>query len=209
MSAAVLTYVASALAGATSAGFFVAAAYGLPLGNAGVIALLAGLILAALSFILVPLAYSKLRKASEESTDLERAVRIGRPILQLAYLFLAMAGPLILVGGFTKGGLVIVQAGVIISLPAALAFLTAITIPAVTLAKNVRKNGAIGGAVLVSIASVAELVLALATIFTSRVVGPFWFGLGGYPLLNWSLPFGTLVAIGYLMIWATYRSLTR
>ena len=209
MSAAVLTYVASALAGATSAGFFVAATYGLPLGNAGVIALLAGLILTALSFTLVPLAYSELRKGSEEGTDLKQALRIGRHILGIAYLVLAVAGALILVGGFTRGGFVFVGAGVVMTLPVALAFLTAIAIPAATLAKNVRKNVAIGGAVLVSVASVAELVLGLATIFASRVVGPFWFGLGGYPLLNWSLPFGTLVAIGYLMIWSTYRSLTR
>jgi len=101
MSAAVLTYVASALAGATSAGFFVAATYGLPLGNAGVIALLAGLILTALSFTLVPLAYSELRKGSEEGTDLKQALRIGRHILGIAYLVLAVAGALILVGGFT------------------------------------------------------------------------------------------------------------
>ena len=209
LSIALLTYVASALASAVSAGLWAAAVSGLPLGNAGSIAGLAGFAVATLSFVILPLAYSKLRKASEEGTDLELALRIGRPILRVAYLFLAMAGPLFLVGAFTRGGFVIASAGVIMTLPAAVALVIAIIIPAATLAKKVRRSVVIGGAVLVSIASVAELVLALATLFTSRIYGPYWFGLGGYPLLNWNLPFGSLVAVGYLMIWSTYRSLAR
>ena len=64
---------------------------------------------------------------------------------------------------------------------------------------------AVGGAIFVSIASVAEFVLALQP--TLVVSGPSWLILGGFPVLNWNLPFGALTAVGYLMIWSAYRGL--
>ena len=210
LSAALLVYAASAASSGASAGLFVAAylARNDPVTGvfniAGGITLLGGLALVTLSLALLVPAFSRLYEGSRTARlRVARVLSLTHLSAFVAYGFLIIAGALLLLGFFTKGGVAIFELGVILSAPAALAFLAAIVAPAVTLANKPGPAISWAAAGLGATAVIGELVLALNV--PTPATPPDWLTLGGFPLINWNLPFGISVALSALLVWLAYR----
>ena len=91
---------------------------------------------------------------------------------------------------------------------AALAFLATISIPALIRTKSEQDAvfWVLIGAVALGAVGVSGLI---ALMLPPWIQGPSWITLGGFPLLNWNLPFGALVGTSALLVGLSYRSLAR
>ena len=214
VSLALFVYAGSAFASAASAGSFVAAILTSQRGDpvtgvfdfAGGIAIRIGAAVAGTSLVLLAVGFALLKKGRESvGTEVAAALSASRLMLSFAYLFLAVAGPLVVVSAFFKGGGTLLQLAVVMSGVAALAFLGAVAVPAVVLPGLSRRRIAMVATGIGAAAVLAELFLALQSSTVLR--DPIWLTLGGYPLINWNLPFGVLVGISSLMLWWSYRQL--
>lgn len=210
LSVALLVYAVSAASSAISAGLFVAAFLESSgpvtgaLGTAGSVTLVLGLGLAGFSFAFVVTGFSVLYRGPRAADLLiARAISRAHVLALFAYGLSIVAGTLLVFGFFTKGGSAIFELGVVASAPAAFAFVAAVTLPAVNLARRPGPVLAWAGGAVVIAGSVGELILALRP--QSGITTPDWLTLGGFPLINWNLPFGIIVAAGAVMLWCAYR----
>jgi hypothetical protein len=86
--------------------------------------------------------------------------------------------------------------GLLMTTAGAFAFLAAVALPAVTLAGRMGRAKATIAVSVGVVAVVGELVLSLPSLLN----GPNWFFFGGFPFLNWNVPFGILAAVCALML---------
>ncbi|MCJ2531552.1 MAG: hypothetical protein LN413_04485 [Candidatus Thermoplasmatota archaeon] len=91
---------------------------------------------------------------------------------------------------------------------AALSFLAAISIPA--LIRTKARQDTVFWVLMVAVALGAVGVSGeMALMLPPLIRIPSWITLGGFPLLNWNLPFGALVGTSALLISLSYRVLAR
>ena len=210
LSVALLVYAASAVSSAISAALFVGAfreSRGLTTGTlniAGTLTLLLGLGLAGFCFAFVVAGFSlAYRRSRAEDPEVARAISLAHTLAFSAYGLSIVAGTLLAFGFFTNRTSLVFEVGVVASAPAALAFIAAVMVPAVNLARRPGPTFAWAGGAMAIVGTVGELILALRPL--SAITTPDLVTLGGFPLINWNFPFGMTVAGGSLMLWLAYR----
>ena len=210
LSVALWVYAASALFAAASAGLFVAAymersdPVTSALNTAGSIMLFIGLGLSGFCFAFLVVGFSLAYRGSRDADPpIARPIALAHTLALAAYGLSFVAATLLILGFFRIGGVLVFQLGVVASAPAALAFAAAVTLPALRLGRRPGPTFAWAGAGVIIVGSIGELALALRP--PSEIRTPEWLTLGGFPLVNWNLPFGIMVAVGALLVWLAYR----
>ena len=219
LSATLLTYAASALFTAASAGLFVTASRVTdradPLTNLlsalGEALVLIGFALAAASVVLLVVATRRFRQgAFGANPALRRVVPWTENAVFWASVLLSVGMPMMLLSYIFELSPIIYLAGVPICTAGALAFLLAVTLPAVTLASRPDRVMARIAAGIGVIVVVGELILRLSALPGTRggIGGlpqePDWLTFGGFPFLNWNLPLGILAAGSSLLLRRAY-----
>ena len=208
LSIPLLIYAGSAFLSSASAGVWLMAIYtpwvdpsGAFFSVGGSLLLAVGIFLAVITLVFLVISFRRLGPEFEASeTSRGRLVSFVPDVARVAYLLLVLA--LLLVPlNFVKGGYdIIIGIYPLVGGGAALTFLVAVSLPALSLGRGLTLRLTVA-AIIIGVAGVVGL--SYVTPLTSRP--PTWVDLGGFPLLNWNLPFGTLVGVSTLLLWFSYR----
>ncbi len=173
---------------------------------AGGITTLAAVFLALAALVLLLIACDKLRPSAQV------VLRTTTPVLQwyrtaLVFAFtLALLTALSVVGWmFSRGPSIFGPVTLALSGATAIAFLAAVLLPLNALVPQNRRTGLWIVAALSITAIVAEAVAPMGTM-SGHPAATNWMTLGGYPLLNWHLVFGAIVAVCSTFLAWSYRS---
>jgi hypothetical protein len=212
ISVALLVYAGSAALSASSAGVW-SGAFGTPLTavhhRLADLALLLAMSLAAVSLVLLVVSFTDLGKGCKTAPPRVAAtISVARTVVRLGYGFLAVTGVVFPIAFFGKGysqtalpWLVLISAG------AAIALLFAVTVPLIRLGSP--RSAPVAWT---SIAAGTAAVIAEAW-FALRLGDPryvtTWVSFGGYPLVNWNLPFGSVVAVTSFLLGLAYTALAK
>lgn len=212
LSYALLVHAFSSISGALSTGL-----YGLSGPSAigflpimGAIFRIIGIGLLVIVFILMAgsVTYSKRAVVSLQG-ETPNHVRLERTFMITAYAFLIPIGMLAYLSWGrhpTRDLAEVVLTSLLFFLLAGAAFslLAAMSLPVTLLSKVFARTLANVGFGLGVIAVVSELTVSLMAF--GRAPGTLEIVFGGYPLLNLSLPFGTLLSVGLILVWRASRS---
>lgn len=202
LSAALLIYAGSAALGASSAGLWLVAS-----GNLGGTALLLGIVLGTVSLGLLVLSFRDLKVGCATAPHaFAVTITVARTLARVGYGFLAAAALFFPVGFFLKGGSQTAAplATVLASATAAILLLLAVAAPLVRHGRGWSLRAAWISIVAGTVAVLAETWLVLDTPWGAGR-GFNWLLFGGYPLINWNLPFGLTVAATSIVLWWAYR----
>ena len=170
---------------------------------AGAITTLAAAFLALAALVLLLVGSGKLRPSAQV------ALRTTTPVLQwyrtaLVFAFtLALLTALAVVGWmFSRGPSIFGPVVLALSGAAAIAFLTAVLLPLHALVPQNRRTGLWIVAALSITAIMAEVIVPMGT-FSGHPPAMNWMTLGGFPLLNWHLVFGAIIAAcSFFLAWS-------
>jgi hypothetical protein len=183
---------------ATSAGLFaLGGAFGDLLAPTGAALFSIGLVLSFVSLALLVISARRFRQAAPAPNSwlgrvaaaTELAGGSSAAVLSVGVPTMLLSAPFRTTQLFYLIGLLMTTAG-------AFAFLAAVALPAVTLAGRIGRTKAIIAVSVGVSAVVGELVLSLPFLRE----GPNWFLFGGFPFLNWNVPFGILAAVCALLL---------
>lgn len=214
LSIALPVYAASAFLSSASAGTWLLAIYTPELDPSGNLAnvggslfLAAGVFLAVATLALLVVSFGRLEKGLDkvDSPGDWYAVSFSAfrryPLYLLAITLLL--SPLFAVkGGYSA----IIGLFSVISGATALAFLAILVLPALALEGQPPRILTLGALVVGAGAIVGLALVTPGPIPPARVD---WLTLGGFPLLNWNLPFGSAVGVSALLLWSAYRRIAR
>lgn len=176
-------------------------------GYLGGITLLVGMVFGATSFFLLIWSFRRLKEGCLSAPRvLASPISVARAFARVGYGFLAAAALLFPVGFFVKGGsqTPMPLAALLAGAGAAIALLVAVATPVVWLGR--------GWSVRAAWISIVTGIAAVATETWLVLENPLgvgrgfnWLLFGGYPLINWNLPFGLMVAVTSVLLWWAYR----
>lgn len=210
-----LVYGVSAGLSSASAGLFVVSLELYRRGNpvtgafnvAGSVLIIPGIALAVVALLLLGLSFRRLpgelmRAASSPTRRVLVAISIVLWATAFGLLAIAAVSGLLLVVLLKNPPQDLFQNFVFFEGAAAFAFLGALSLPVVTLGRVGLKPLALIAAAFGGVGIMGEVLIQ-----SQASVAPDWLTLGGYPLLNWNLPFGALVAVSAFVMWRAYRSM--
>ena len=214
LSIALLVYAASAFLSSASAGAWLLAVYTPELDPSGTLAnvggslfLAAGVFLAIVTLALLVVSFRRLEKGLDK-IDSPRDWYAAPFSTFRRYPFYLLAitlllSPLLAVKGGYSAFIGLFSA---ISGATALTFLAILVLPALALEGPPPWTLTLGALVVGAGAAVGLALVTPLPIPPTRVD---WLTLGGFPLLNWNLPFGSAVGVSALLLWSAYRSIAR
>lgn len=214
--AALLIYGLSAVLSSASAGLLVADLGFSPPGDSGIgilavtgnLLLVLGIALAVVSLLILILAFWRLigefLKVASNRVKLT-VVAITMGLWAVAFILLAVGA--ILLG---RAALVFIKIPpgtafedlTAINGATALVFLGALSLPVVAFGRRMVRTLGLLAVILGGVGVLGETLITQLR----PAVTPDWLTFGGYPLINWNLPFGALVASSALLLWHAYRS---
>jgi hypothetical protein len=171
-----------------------------------------GAILLVLSLFLMAAAFAGLRRDHRGAeTTAKRAFGLALGWMGLGYLFLGLVPVVYLMMlPFREPPLHLPRALVVVAAASAMAFLAAVSIPALAMGRGLGPWLTSAGAALGAVGTLGQLALGLSN--PRGIFGaydprnpPSLLMFGGFPLANWNLPFGSVVSLGAFLLWLAYR----
>ncbi len=171
--------------------------------HAGEVSIVVSMVLALVVFVILHLGFVRLENSwNQSSPDEGKMLAVLPNLRRSAYVLLALTGLTAPILFFVKGRYeAAIGIFAVLSAMTAVAFLTAIAIPPLSLSTRRARLVIVAGVVAGVIGVSGEAIVTPLSEIT-----PSWIDFGGYPLANWNLPFGSIVAISSALLFAAYRT---